>query len=54
MQVSQKTKNRASCNPEIFCFWYLPEENKTNNFKRFMYYDVYFCIIYNRQNTETT
>ena len=37
-----------------FFFGYLPEVNQTNNFKRFMYYDVYFCIIYNRQSIEAT
>ena len=54
MEVSQKTKNRATIRSSNSTAGYVPEKNKTTNLERYMHPNVHSNIVYNRQDMEAT
>ena len=54
IEVPQKVKNRTTIWSNNSTSGYLSEEDKNTNLKRYMHPHVYYRIVYNSQDMQTT
>ena len=54
MDVPQKVKTRTAILFSSWTSWYLPNEIKSTNSKRYMHVNVHRSVIYNSQDMKTT
>ena len=54
MEVPQKIKNRSTMLSSDSSSEYVSKENENRISKQYMHYHVYYSIINNNQDTETT